>query len=507
MAIPQPEPADWLRANSQELAVTDRQVLALLRDTRKRVEQILADLPKGKQEVRRAQLESTRARLLAEQAELFDRLGNVVEARRARAASRSARLSAASDAALLSLVGKGPQAQFLYDRALDVSQRSIDAALQRMKFSALPLSKRIYNTSVWMGGRLGKLINETLASGINAREFAARARDWFSPSTPGGVRYAAMRLARTEINNAFHSMSAQKYAETPWISDVEWNLSKSHPKPDECDEYAKSSPYKSDKTPARPHPQCMCYITPKSIEEDDFVNNFLAGEYDDYIDRKLEENGWKEPGQAEVREPVETREAIQQDWDRRAAEAATDQEALDQAPWGVDRKPIPTEFDREWRRSLGRYTGRWYSEINRLLRGQPLEEEASRGRAEEHIRNMDAAFEATAGTGRPVVVYRGIASPRVMFGSVFSNDMTGLEWTEEAYTSTTVLERRTRTFLGQEGLLLRIILPAGSKVIEGSELNAEAELILQKGRRIRVVRDNGIDENGHRRLDVEVING
>lgn len=305
MAIPQPEPGDWLRANAQELAVTDRQVLALLRATRKRVEAILADLPQGKQEVRRAQLENTRARLLAEQAELFERMGDVVAARRARAASRSARLSAAADAALLSLVGKGEQAQYLYDRALDVSQRSIDAALQRMKFSALPLSRRIYNTNVWMAGRLGKLINETLASGINAREFARRARDWFNPNTPGGVRYAAMRLARTEINNAFHSMSAQKYAETPWITEVEWNLSKSHPKPDECDEYAKQSPYKSDETPARPHPQCMCYITPKSIDEDEFVENFLKGDYDEYLDRELEKNGWNEPENAERREAAE----------------------------------------------------------------------------------------------------------------------------------------------------------------------------------------------------------
>lgn len=295
MAIPKPDPRDWQIANAQELQATDKEVLQLLRASKRRVDEILATLPTGKQEIRRAQLEQTRARLLAEQATVFERLGDVVAARRARSASRSARLSAAADAALLSLVGRDAQGQYLYDSALEVGQRAIDAAMARMRFSQLPLSRRIYNTSVWMGGRLGKLINETLASGLNAAEFAKRARDWFNPNTPGGVRYAAMRLARTEINNAFHSMSAAKYADTPWINEVEWNLSKSHPKKDICNEVHALSPYRADRVPARPHPQCMCYITPKPVDEDEFIDRFIAGEYDDYLDKELAANGWEEP--------------------------------------------------------------------------------------------------------------------------------------------------------------------------------------------------------------------
>jgi len=292
VAIPKPEPRDWQIANAQELQVTDREVLAMLRAAKKRVDAILAELPAGSQEVRRAQLESTRARLLAEQADVFERLGDIVSARRARAASRSARLSAAADHALLRLVGKGAEGQFLYQSALQIGQRQIDAALARMRLSQLPLSKRIYNTSVWMQGRLGKLINETLASGLNAKEFAKRARDWFNPNTPGGVRYAAMRLARTEINNAFHAMTAEKAANDPWVHEVEWNLSKSHPKPDICNTVAAESPFQADKVPARPHPQCMCYITPKPIEEDEFIDNFLKGDYDEFLDKELAANGW-----------------------------------------------------------------------------------------------------------------------------------------------------------------------------------------------------------------------
>lgn len=270
----------------------------MLRDAKKRVDAILAELPQGKQEVRRAQLESTRARLLAEQATIFERLGDITSARRARAASRSAGLSAAANKALLDAVGKGAEGQFLYESALQVSQRQIDAALARMRLSQLPLSKRIYNSSVWMAGRLNKLINSTLATGLNAQEFARRARDWFNPNTPGGVRYAAMRLARTEINNAFHAMTAEKAARDPWIKEVDWNLSKSHPKPDICNEVAAESPFPSDRVPARPHPQCMCYITPKPIDEDEFIDNFLKGDYNDFLDKELAAAGW-EPEQPE----------------------------------------------------------------------------------------------------------------------------------------------------------------------------------------------------------------
>ncbi len=269
----------------------------MLRDSSRRVNELLADLVARDRNlisdgVRRAQLEQTRSLLLAEQGKVFERLGDLVSARRAKAAARSARLSAAADAALLRLVGRGAEAQYLYDSALVASQRSIDVALARMRLSALPLSERIYRSNLWMDGRLGKLINETLASGLNAREFAKRARDWFSPSTPGGIRYAAMRLARTEINNSFHAISAEKYAETPWISKVEWNLSGSHPTPDECNVLADASPYESDETPARPHPQCLCYITPESVDEDEFIENFLKGDYDDFLDKELEDKGW-----------------------------------------------------------------------------------------------------------------------------------------------------------------------------------------------------------------------
>jgi hypothetical protein len=289
MAIPQPEPRDWQATNAQQLRLSDAEILQMLRDAYQRVNAELERLGTGK-DITRAQLEQTRLRLLAQQASVFERMGDLVSARRLRAASRAAKLSAASQAALLDAAGQSSLAEDLYRSLLQTSQRAIEAALARMGFSAVPLAQRIYRTQVWMDGRLNRLINATLAGGINAQKFAKEARDWFNPNTPGGVRYAALRLARTEINNAFHAVTVQKAIDSPWTPNMSWHLSKSHPRKDECNAIAElnGGVYKSEDVPVRPHPQCMCYVVPEPIEEDAFVDNFLNGDYDDYLDKELE---------------------------------------------------------------------------------------------------------------------------------------------------------------------------------------------------------------------------
>jgi len=288
MAIPQPEPSDWQFTNAQQLRLSDAEILRMLRDAYRRVNAELRRLGTGK-DITRAQLEQTRLRLLAEQAVVFERLGDLVSARRLRSASRAAKLSAESQAALLEAAGASGLAEDLYRSLLETSQRAIETAMARMGLSAVPLAQRIYRTRVWMDGRLNRLINSVLASGLNARKFAKEARDWFNPNTPGGVRYAAMRLARTEINNAFHAITVQKAIDSPWTHSMSWHLSKSHPRKDICNVIAERNGgiYRPDRVPLRPHPQCMCYVVPEPIEEDAFVRGFLRGDFDDYLDKEL----------------------------------------------------------------------------------------------------------------------------------------------------------------------------------------------------------------------------
>lgn len=597
MAIPQPEPRDWIRANAQELAVTDREVLAMLRDAYANVNRQLADLvakdsPLVSAGVQRARLEQSRSLLMAEQAKVFERLGDIVSARRARAASRSQRLSAAGDAALLALVGKGAEGQYLYQAAaLSTPQRAIDTALARMRLSALPLSQRIYQSKLWMDGRLGKLINETLASGLNAREFAKKARDWFSPNTPGGVRYAAMRLARTEINNSFHAISAEKYATTPWITQVEWNLSGSHPKPDECNVLADASPYDSDESPARPHPQCMCYITPVSVDEDEFVENFLKGDYDDYLDAELEEKGWQVPEAKPVvtkappnprkvtavpstqesagrltpkniKKGMEIQNPLTKEWGRvdtvtvapggglrsggarggqyvfrdaagnkimgaspnervafrtakaqakpqltflqRLEKALKDAAALAAAPLGLERRPRPAEFTLEMVQAANRYSSTRYEDINGFLRGTTFDR--TEERISKWIADLDSAFAISKLTD-DIVTYRGLRSGAGIFGDRLDGDLTGVEWEEKAYVSTSVLERRTKAFLTGSGprMLMRIVVSKGQPALEISPEGAEAEILLNRGLKMRIVKDNGIRPDGVRMVDVEIV--
>lgn len=291
-AIPKPQPKDWLAAAADELRLGDRAVLTILQASYRNVNSILKGLPDGDSAapgnlIYRAQLERTRRELLDEQAKLFEKLGDVTSARRLRSASRAAKLSAAANNTLLRLVGEDALGKLLYDGAKVTAQRTVETLLARAKLSAVPLAERIYNTQSWMNKRLDLLITQTMAGGLNAQKFAKVARDWFAPSVPGGTRYAAMRLARTEINNAFHATSIVYAQDKPWVNEMDWHLSKSHPTPDVCNTVAAASPYAVSEVPRKPHPQCMCYVTEVTPDEDDWIDRYVKGDFDEYMNAEM----------------------------------------------------------------------------------------------------------------------------------------------------------------------------------------------------------------------------
>jgi hypothetical protein len=170
-------------------------------------------------------------------------------------------------------------------------EHTVEVALTRMGQSAVPLAQRIYRTEVWMRGRVQDMINSALSRGLSAREFGREAVDWFSPNTPGGVRYASMRLARTEINNAFHAVSINHSMDKPWVEHMKWHLSGSHPKPDVCDAYSKGGDgtglYLPRDVPRKPHPHCLCFVTPQTVDEGAFLDALVGGKYDSYLNSKL----------------------------------------------------------------------------------------------------------------------------------------------------------------------------------------------------------------------------
>lgn len=293
MAVP--EPQAWISAYARVQKIADREVLSVLQLAHRdviRMTRALAEQNGIGAAVRRDQLLVIQRNLLREQAVIFRRLGDIVAARRLDAAARAVQLGSAIDSALLDAAGRTGQASALRTMSLRGLEETINTALVRMAQSAIPLAERIYRTEVWMNGRLDRMINSALSRGLSAREFGKEAMDWFSPNTPGGIRYASMRLARSEINNAFHAVSINQAAEKPWIDKMKWHLSSSHPKADVCDQYAHGGTkgggvYPPKDVPRKPHPHCFCYVTPVSPSEDEFLDGLVSGKYDRYLNDKL----------------------------------------------------------------------------------------------------------------------------------------------------------------------------------------------------------------------------
>lgn len=514
MAIPKPKPQDWLKASALELKLGDREALKVLRESYAEVQKILKQLPDTPDSplgtmVYRAQLERTRRALLGEQAKLFDRLGDSVSARRLRAATRSAKLSRAADNALLTLAGAGEEGKRLYEGAQVTSQRTVDVILARAGLSAVPLAERIYNTSSWMNKRLDRLINQTLARGLNARKFAKVARDWFNPSVKGGTRYAAMRLARTEINNAFHATSIAYAQDKPWVSQMDWNLSGSHVVPDKCNDYALLSPWNVHEIPRKPHPQCMCYVTETPVNEDAWVDQFIAGDFDSYLDGELAaanaQLGIKEP------EPV-------QEPERQVAGSVpfvtpppapdaplTGNTALKSVPKGLT---VRGSLDTKQRKALKDYESAFFFAINGFLRRGAEPQDASGRRMLDLVESIDSAMNESL-LPNSVQSWRGMSRADQLFGDRLSHDVTGFSWEEKAFSSTSTEEKIAKQFMnvganpGGE-VLMRVVIPAHSKALKISESHNgnQAEILLQRNTRWKVVQDHGINDRGIRRLDV-----
>lgn len=171
------------------------------------------------------------------------------------------------------------------------------AAIQRVQNIAenyaaeVPLSDRVYRNSQWTKAKVRQQVRNGLSRGTSARNLASEVQRFISPDTPGGARYAARRLARTEINNTFHAASTRGAANSPWVEAMRWHLSASHPRPDPCDTVAEDSSgnnfrageYLPADVPSKPHPNCLCYTTEVTVNDQEFSRALRAGEYNEWL--------------------------------------------------------------------------------------------------------------------------------------------------------------------------------------------------------------------------------
>jgi len=156
------------------------------------------------------------------------------------------------------------------------------------------------------------------------------------------------------------------------------------------------------------------------------------------------------------------------------------------------------------------YRGSGYRQINGYLRH-------GAGDRSDTVARIDEAMELST-LPKAVGVHRGILDPAKVFGAAWNDvDVTGLEWVEKGYSSTTVDVRVAREFSSGGGgrVMMRVVLPKGTRAIRLSDMagpgqplggiSTEAEVLGSRQLRYRVVADHGFDEQGTRHVDVEVI--
>jgi hypothetical protein len=162
--------------------------------------------------------------------------------------------------------------------------------LQTRLMNRIDLSPSVYRNQALMSGKIDDVVNSGILNGRSAAEIAKDVRQYINPRVMGGVRYSAMRLGRTELNNAAHGMAKSLYADSPYVEAVKWYLSGSHPRPDECNAFADddshglgSGVFPPDDVPDKPHPQCFCFIAPITPTPKQFIDKLLAGDYNNRI--------------------------------------------------------------------------------------------------------------------------------------------------------------------------------------------------------------------------------
>lgn len=183
--------------------------------------------------------------------------------------------------------------------------------------------------------------------------------------------------------------------------------------------------------------------------------------------------------------------------------AAAGQAALDAVPLGR----LSPELSPAERASLNAYIKPdGFRTINGSLRGEiaPI---LPGSKEDKRIRGLDRVTKRSETTGR-IEVWRGMHSGQErLFGDRLGGNMTGMEWHEKAFTSTSARKSASQEFAGQ-GVLMRIHARPGIGAVKMDHgiHDGEGEILLQRDLKFRVVADHGIDPVWkYRSIDVEVI--
>lgn len=185
--------------------------------------------------------------------------------------------------AILEAIEPNAKKRKVLERSLSGTvDRNIQSMITRVLHTSRTLSENVYSSRSITNGQIDRVINSALAKGDSAVDISKAVKKFILPNTPGGASYAAMRLGRTEINNAFHAQAIAQSENKPWVDEMHWTLSgthKTHPG-DLCERYARQGNFPKYNVPPKPHPQCMCYVYPVVKSLDDTIAAARSGEFD-----------------------------------------------------------------------------------------------------------------------------------------------------------------------------------------------------------------------------------
>lgn len=243
--------------------------------------------------VRRAQLNMALKVVRDTLRETFGSVGNTIRSKSGKAAVAAVDAGLFDERGVLNRLFPNAIERQRYANSLRrTAERDIQATVTRILQTQQPLSGRVWKSQALANGMVSRAVNNALARGDSAEILARQVRDLVRPDVPGGVSYAAKRLARTEINNAFHAQSIADTQDRPWVNQMRWNLSKVHDDDpgDACEDYATQGLFDKEHVPPKPHPNCRCFVTPELLDYESFEQQLLMGHYDSYIDGVMGEN-------------------------------------------------------------------------------------------------------------------------------------------------------------------------------------------------------------------------
>lgn len=240
--------------------------------------------------VKNAQLMQAMTSISGALAAFWNAVGDIVAAGQQDAMTTALEQSFEWDNVLLRLDLPARKRGAMKASLLSAGRFNVEAMLARVYITRLPLSQQVYKTSALAQGWVESRLDKAIAKGQTVAELTKEVRDFVNPNTPGGATYAARRLARTEINAAYHAVSIVHNEDKPWVIGMRWRLSGSHPTPDICDVMARNDHsglgvgvYRNGDVPGKPHPQCFCTVIPVLMDETDFLRLAESGQLDEYI--------------------------------------------------------------------------------------------------------------------------------------------------------------------------------------------------------------------------------